>query len=106
VRAHPSSDFTADERDAALRAWTGRNAYQTAIIQRRVRVRLDGTDASPVSDDQRRHAFERVKALEKRKSPAATKPQGQADDKDEKTDEDNQQGRLRRESRKPSRTSR
>jgi sRNA-binding protein len=78
IRAHPSSDFSDDERNAALRVWTGRSAYQTAIIQRRRRVNLDGTDASPVSDDERRHSFERVKALERRKSPAATKPQGQA----------------------------
>jgi sRNA-binding protein len=107
IDAHPSTDFTADERRAAIRAWTGRSAYTTAIIQRRRRVNFDGSDATEVTDDERRHAFERLKALEKRKSPAATKPQGQAlDDKDEKTDEDNQQGRLRRESRKPSGTSR
>jgi sRNA-binding protein len=62
ILAHPSGDFTADERHAALRAWTGRSAYQSAIIERRMRVKLDGADASPVTDDERRHAFERVKA--------------------------------------------
>jgi sRNA-binding protein len=44
ILAHPSSDFTADERRAAIRAWTCRWDYQRAIVARRRRVNLDGSD--------------------------------------------------------------
>ena len=75
VRAHPSSDFTADERNAARghgQAGTPTphdSLYypsQSAIIQRRARVKLDREDGGAVTDDERKHAFERLKRLEKR----------------------------------------
>ena len=78
ILAHPSGGFTADERHAAVRAWTGRWDYQKAITAGRLRVKLDGEDGGAVTDAEREHARERLKKLERRKSPAATKPQGQA----------------------------
>ena len=84
--------FTVGEINAALKAWTHRPDYQRAIVAGRMRVRLDGEDGGAITEPERDHAVERLKKLERRKSPAAGQPQGQAlDDEDEKTDEDNQQ---------------
>ena len=69
IAAHPSGGFTADERHAALRAWTGRWDYQKAITAGRLRVKLDGTDATEVTEPEREHARERLKALEARRPP-------------------------------------
>lgn len=74
-RHPPSGGFTAHERNAALRAWTGRWDYQRAIVAGRVRIKLDGTDGGAITEPEREHALERLKALSERgptKRAAAT----------------------------------
>jgi sRNA-binding protein len=80
-----ASGFSVGEIDAALKAWCGRWDYQRAIVAGRMRVKLDGEDGGAITEPERDHALERLKALERRKSPAAGQPRGLAsDDEDEK----------------------
>ncbi len=52
----------------ALALYTRSGAYLNALIEKRTRINLDGSDAGEVTDQQQAHARERMEELKKRRA--------------------------------------
>ena len=67
ILAHCDDAITPDERDMAVRAWTGQPAYLGALMAGGERIALDGSPAGSITEGERGYAARRLKALKERR---------------------------------------